>query len=145
MGGIVVKHKVIHRHNEVEQGHLRGALRLDNEPWIHQLIKKGVNLKHVDDHGYTPAFYASFYGHPHLVRLLHNEGVDLTMPCDRTGSTPMAWAIERGHVSVVEELKMILSIDEAEVSRRPVFIDEEDLYHPNMKDYHIHAHGTLTI
>ena len=146
MGGGASKHKLSHtRHEETEAGHLRGALRMNNEPWVRQLVANGANLKHVDSKGYTPAFYVAYYGHVNLIKLLKEVGVDLSAPCDRTGSTPMAWAIERGNTAVIEELRMILTHEQSETVRRPVFMDDEGLFHADPKDYHVHAHGTVAI
>jgi hypothetical protein len=65
---------------------LKGACRLGDTHAVRELYDLGLNLKvpfEGDEGGYTPAWYASYYGHASVLELLDELGVDLSEPCDR--------------------------------------------------------------
>ena len=68
------------------------------------LLKEDVSkMDKANDHGATPLFFACFYGHLDIVRLLVEKGADKDKAPDH-GATPLFVACQNGHLDVVQVL-----------------------------------------
>jgi ankyrin repeat protein len=66
---------------------LKGACRLGDVHAVRELYDLGLDLGiPFEGEGYTPAWYASYYGHAEVLTLLDELGIDLAAPCDRAVS-----------------------------------------------------------
>ncbi len=122
---------------------LRGACRMGDSHAVKELYDLGLDLNVPFPEGYTPAWYAAYYGHSELLTTLDELGVDLGAPCDRAGSTPLAWTRQRGHQEASDTLRTLLKPRASERGRWPVFHDEIGEYHHKIDHYKIKFRGKL--
>ena len=124
---------------------LMGSCRIGDSHSVEELHNLGkVDVNKPFDTGYTPSFYAAFHGRANVIRALHECGADLSAPCDRAGSTPMAWARQQGHVEVVQELKILPKQHKLiERGRWAVFQDDIKEFHHKIDHYQVKFHGKL--
>ena len=73
---------------------------------VERLIRAGVDVNKVDsDYGYTPLYLAAERGHIDIVKLLINNGANISEKSS-DGETPLYWVAREGYVDIV---KLLLS------------------------------------
>ena len=78
---------------------------------VKALQKKGVDVNERDKEGFTPLYEASKNGHPEIVKLLLEAGVDMNKACTTDDFTPLYIASKDGHSEVVKLLLEAGAVD----------------------------------
>lgn len=87
--------------NELQNAFWKGFWRLGRE-----LVERGADLHHRNEHGNNALWYASTHPHPDydLIRLLVEKGSDVSTK-NNAGRSPLDAAKERGNTKLVEILE----------------------------------------
>lgn len=83
---------------------LHHAALMNNPFYLRALIKKGLNYKWGDVHGYLPIHYAAMNNCEENVELLLSHDKSLIYARSKNGSTPLITAIQHGNTQIVRLL-----------------------------------------
>lgn len=87
---------------------LTGAVSQNHNEIAKILVKKGANVNHRYEGGFTPLMHAAYAGNVDLVNFLLENGADPSVKM-ADGKSPLSFAREKGHDQIVQMLTKLAS------------------------------------